>query len=29
MTRHASRESFLRFMEQVPAHEPVEGDKVK
>ena len=29
MTRHASREGFLRFMEQVPGHEPVEGHKVK
>ena len=27
--RNASREDFLRFMDQVPAHEPVEGDKVK
>ena len=26
--RNASREDFLRFMDQVPAHEPVEGDKV-
>ncbi len=26
--RHASREDFLRFMAQVPDHEPVEGDKV-
>ena len=22
-------EDFLRFMDQVPAHEPAEGDKVK
>ena len=29
MTRHASREDFLRFTEQVPDHEPGEGDKVK
>ena len=27
--RHASREDFLRFMDQVPGHEPTEGDKVK
>jgi hypothetical protein len=27
--RHASREDFLRFMDQVPDHEPDEGDKVK
>jgi len=27
--RHARRENFLRFMDQVPDHEPVEGDKVK
>ena len=29
MTRHARREDFLRFMDQVPDHEPAEGDKVK
>ena len=27
--RRASREGFLRFMDQVPDHEPIEGDKVK
>jgi hypothetical protein len=27
--RHASREDFLRFMDQVPDHEPPEGDRVK
>ena len=27
--RHASREKFLRFMDLVPGHEPVEGDRVK
>ena len=27
--RHANREDFIRFMDQVPDHEPVEGDKLK
>ena len=27
--RHANREDFLRFMDQVPDQEPVEGDRVK
>ena len=29
MTRLARREDFLRFMDQVPGHEPGEGDKAK
>ena len=29
MTRLARREDFLRFMDPVPDHEPVQGDQVK